>query len=62
MFCNCGGILMVKRVEEPPENLDKREKPFYNRVCDVECIDCGKVYYSQPYDIGQRLNIVKKMK
>ncbi|TFB21460.1 hypothetical protein E3U55_09115 [Filobacillus milosensis] len=61
MFCNCGGILMVIRVEEPPKNLSEIEKLTYNRVCDVECANCGEIYYSQPYDTGQRLNIVKKI-
>ncbi|WP_228547521.1 hypothetical protein [Filobacillus milosensis] len=52
---------MVIRVEEPPKNLSEIEKLTYNRVCDVECANCGEIYYSQPYDTGQRLNIVKKI-
>lgn len=44
MLCDCGGVLMVIAVEEPPENLSKQEKLVYNRVCDVECLKCGKVY------------------
>ncbi|MEC1490569.1 MULTISPECIES: hypothetical protein [Bacillus] len=53
---------MVIAVEEPPENLSKQEKLVYNRVCDVECLKCGKVYYSQPYDFGSKMNEVKKTK
>ena len=60
MFCKCGGILLVVRVEEPPKDLSKQEKLIYNRVCDVECADCGNIYYSQPFDTGKRMNIVKK--
>lgn len=62
MLCECGGVLMVIAVEEPPENLSKQEKLVYNRVCDVECVKCGKVYYSQPYDFGSKFNEVKKTK
>jgi uncharacterized protein with PIN domain len=59
MICECGGMLLVIRVEEPPEELPNHEKLIYNRVCDVECTDCGKVYYSQPYDFGKKFNLVK---
>lgn len=60
MICNCGGILFVIRVEEPPKHLSKEEKLIYNRLCDVECGSCGKIYYSQPYDPGEKFNIVRK--
>ena len=59
MYCKCGGMLFVIKVEEVPKNLSSKQKMNYNRVCDVECAKCGKVYYSQPYDFGQRLNIVR---
>lgn len=62
MICECGGIFNVIRVEEPPEHLNKQEKLVYNRVCDVECLSCGKVIYSQPYDNGRKLNVVKNLK
>ncbi|AWP26359.1 hypothetical protein B9D94_06910 [Paenibacillus sp. Cedars] len=55
----CGGVLFVISVETPPDHLSKQEKLIYNRVCDVQCIDCKKVFYSQPYDYGKRLNAVK---
>lgn len=60
LLCSCGGILVVKNVEEIPENLSKKEKLLYNRLCDVECLVCGKVLYSQPYDFGKNYNITKK--
>lgn len=60
MKCECGGILSVVRVEEYPREL--KEKIDYDRICDVECLSCGKLYYSQPYDFGKKLNMVKKMK
>lgn len=57
MRCICGGLLSVIRIEEYPENIKDRIK--YDRLCDVECLSCGKVYYSQPYDFGKNINIVK---
>ena len=60
MQCKCGGILSVIRVEEYPK--DVKDKINYDRLCDVECVSCGEVYYSQPYDFGKILNPVKKMK
>lgn len=60
MICKeCGGMLFVKKVEEIPE--DVKDKINYNRLCDVECIECNKVYYSQPYDFGSKLNIARKV-
>lgn len=62
MFCNCGGILLVIAIEEPPAHLSKAEKLIYNRVCDVQCQKCGEIYYSQSYDDGQTLNKVRPTK
>lgn len=62
MFCKCGGVLLVIAVEELPENLSSKQKLNYNRVCGVECQKCGKVYYSQPYDDGNLINLVRKTK
>lgn len=62
MLCKCGGILDVIRIEEPPERLTKQEKLLYNRICDVQCLKCGKVYDSQPYDFGKRINVFKDLK
>ncbi|MBL5769081.1 hypothetical protein B5V88_10435 [Heyndrickxia sporothermodurans] len=62
MICNCGGVLLVISVEEPPEHLSEKEKLIYNRVCDVECQKCGKIYYSQPYDDGNAINLVRNTK
>jgi hypothetical protein len=53
---------MVIAIEEPPENLSKQEKLIYDRVCDAQCVKCKKVYYSQPYDFGSKMNEVKKTK
>lgn len=60
MRCKCGGILFVLKIEDPPEKLKKQEKLTYNRLCDVECEKCGEIYYSQPYDFGKNINLVKK--
>ncbi|MBO1005909.1 hypothetical protein IPU62_24895 [Pseudogracilibacillus auburnensis] len=62
MLCECGGILLVIAIEELPGNLSPKQKINYNRVCDVECQKCGEVYYSQPYDDGDFLNLVKTTK
>lgn len=60
MICKkCGGILFVKNIEEIPKNLPKDKRLLYDRVCDVECIQCGEIYYSQPYDFGKSLNVVR---
>lgn len=59
MKCQCGGILSVLRIEEYPEKI--KDKINYDRLCDVECLSCGKVYYSQPYDFGKSINKVKKI-
>jgi hypothetical protein len=62
MKCECGGILDVIRIEKYPEHLKKEEQISYTRVCDVECMQCGKVYYSQPYDFGSKFNPVRDLK
>ncbi|MFN7251521.1 MAG: hypothetical protein ACK4M9_12105 [Anaerobacillus sp.] len=62
MICKCGGLFVVKRIEEYPSELTNKEKLLYNRVCDVECVGCGEIQYSQPYDDGRTLNTVKKIK
>lgn len=63
MFCNkCGGDLLVIAIEEYPEHLSSKEKLYYHRVCDVQCQQCGEIYYSQPYDDGNPLNIVRNTK
>lgn len=61
MNCTCGGVLDVIRIEKPPEHLPKHEKLLFNRVCDVECLECGKIYYSQPYDFMRKFNSVKDL-
>jgi hypothetical protein len=49
-------MFLVIRVGEHPIYFSKPEKKLiYNSVCDVECSDCGKVLYSQPYDMGTKL-------
>lgn len=62
MICNlCGAPLMVIRVEEYPEGT--KDKINYNRLCDVKCLneDCRKIYYSQSYDFGRKINQVKNL-
>lgn len=59
MKCECGGVLSVIRIEEIP--IGVKDKMNYDRLCDVECLSCGKIYYSQPYDFGKKINKVKKM-
>lgn len=44
MVCDCGGILSVVAVEEPPKDLSNENKLIYNRLCDVECLECGKIF------------------
>lgn len=53
----CGGTLLVTAIEEYPEGL--KNKLEYDRLCDVACVKCGKVYYSQPYDFGKFINEVR---
>lgn len=62
MICDCGGVLLVISIEEPPAHLSKEKKLLYNRVCDVQCQTCGKIYYSQTYDDGTHLNLIKATK
>lgn len=51
MFCkNCGGIEEVVKVYEIDD--------FSPRLCDVQCLQCGEMRYSQAYDFGQTLNLV----
>lgn len=62
MICDCGGILFVIAIEEFPDELTSEEELSYNRVCDVECNKCHKVYYSRSYDGVKTLNLVKETK
>ncbi len=59
MICECGGILFVIRVEEYPKEV--KDKINYSRVCDVQCERCNKILYSQPYDFGNKFNVVKDL-
>lgn len=61
MICSCGGVFLVIRIEKVPSNLLTNEKLSYSRLCDVECVKCGKVHYSQPFDGGNNLTIAKKI-
>jgi len=56
----CGGVLLVIDIEEYPEGI--KNKLDYDRLCNVECVDCKKVYYSQPYEYGKSINVVKDLK
>lgn len=61
MNCNkCGGMLMVIQVEEYPKGL--KNKLEYDRLCDLECVECGRKYFSQPYDWGNSINEVRILK
>jgi hypothetical protein len=48
--CSCGGVLLVKEVEQYPDNLSTKEKLEYQRTCIVECSVCSKVVVNQKYD------------
>lgn len=55
MFCKkCGGIEVVVKIYETAD--------FSPRLCDVQCLNCGEMKYSQPYDFGSTLNVVVKEK
>lgn len=60
MICKCGGILTVKSVEQYSEEI--KDKINYTRICDVSCLSCGKIYYSQPYDQGKVINSIRRTK
>lgn len=62
MICDCGGVFLVIGVEEYPEYLTTEQRLVYKRVCDVQCSSFGKILYSQPYDDGDGLNLVRKTK
>ncbi|RSD27620.1 hypothetical protein [Mesobacillus subterraneus] len=60
MFCKeCNGILDVIRIEEYPEGF--KDIIGYKRLCDVQCLSCGNIYYSQPYDWGKSVNEVRNL-
>lgn len=62
MICNkCGGVLAPIRVEEYPGDLPSHKMAQYNRLCDVKCLGCDRIYYSQGYDEGTKLNLVKDL-
>lgn len=48
--CICGGVLIVKHVEEYPTGLSAKEKIDYIRTCTTECPDCNKVFDGQKFD------------
>ena len=51
MFCKkCGGIEEVVKIYETDD--------FSPRLCDVQCLECGEIKYSQPYDFGRIINKV----
>lgn len=49
-LCECGGVLAAIMVEKYPDNLTNTEKLEYERKCDAECLECGKIYKEQQYD------------
>lgn len=53
MKCDCGGVFFVVKVHDESDMTKER-------LCDVECIECKKTLYFQPYDFGKRINVVNK--
>lgn len=41
--CSCGGVLLVKSIYPIPSGLQGQEKLEYERKCDAECVECGKL-------------------
>lgn len=51
MLCpKCNGVQDVIKIHNP-DSLEAR-------LCDVQCLDCGEIVYSQPYDWGNKINLV----
>lgn len=48
--CDCGGVMLVKEIENYPVGLSASEKLEYERKCTVECIECSKTLSGQKYD------------
>jgi bacterioferritin-associated ferredoxin len=55
-LCSCGGVFIVKRIEEYPLKLTRQEQFNYLRKCDVQCGECRKEIKDQPYDSPQDAN------
>ncbi|MCR2805385.1 hypothetical protein [Paenibacillus soyae] len=49
-FCDCGGLLLVEKVEAYPERYNGNERLDYDRSCTAKCPDCNKVYEGLKYD------------
>ncbi len=48
--CSCGGVMIVKEIEQYPDGLSGTEKLEYERTCTVECHECKKILTGQKYD------------
>ncbi len=45
MVCSCGGLYIVKKIEEIPSNLSKEEKLIYIRLCVMlNVLNVGKCF------------------
>lgn len=49
-LCECGGVLLVKKIYAYPTGLTALEQLNYQRNCNVECVECGKTKDNQPFD------------
>ncbi len=49
-LCTCGGVFIVKNIEEYSPVLSSSEKLDYKRLCTVECPECGKIEKNKEYD------------
>jgi len=49
-ICSCGGVMLVKEIEDYPEKLSSAEKLEYERKCTVECQNCKAVKHQMKYD------------
>lgn len=49
-FCKCGGLLLVKEIEQYPNNLNGEDKLDFERSCIATCSDCGEKYKDLMFD------------
>jgi len=49
-FCNCGGLLLVKEIEEYPETFNATEKLDFYRKCNAVCSKCGEEFKDLMFD------------
>lgn len=49
-YCSCGGLLVVKDIEKYSADLKPKDQLEFERKCEVECMDCGKIFKGLKYD------------